>query len=480
MRRTSWAVPAAFLLALAAATGCGKSGTKDLLTLQILGASPADGATNVSVTTTTITVFADRELDSSTISGASVYVNEGGTGGLVQGTVAYSSASKAIVWTLTQTDLNPFFSGQAVLNFETRYTITVTTALRSKQQHPLGKTFQSSFTTLPFQFSVVAIGSDPVPGTTTALVDPFRREVNGKVYETTLQFAVDVPLDPATVTASGNVIVTQGGSQVPGTVRFDAASNTILWTPQGSANPNPAFPGEPLLLTGTSYVCTLTTGLRATSSTAIPATSTAVAFTTLGVAIRSPQATTGVADLLLNEVLANPGTLTANGDSNGDGTIAESQDEFVEIVNVSSDYLNLNGLKIRDYQANTFFEFTLATGDRHRALLAPGKAVIVYGGASSSPSAARLVVGHSKVFWHLTRDTSSGSATFNNTSTDRVEVVSNGGTTTYMVGDWTVPPPDGSSYTRNPDVTGALTDHATVTPGVNFTPGTKVGGQVFP
>lgn len=86
-------------------------------------------------------------------------------------------------------------------------------------------------------------------------------------------------------------------------------------------------------------------------------------------------------DLVINEVLAKP-TGGTGGDANGDGTV-NSDDEFVEVVNVSTKTLLLDGLKIADNGANVV---TVPGG----LCLQPNQAVVAfskYTGTGSFPGA---------------------------------------------------------------------------------------------
>jgi hypothetical protein len=83
-------------------------------------------------------------------------------------------------------------------------------------------------------------------------------------------------------------------------------------------------------------------------------------------------------DLLINEFLADPPDGPApSGDANCDGTRDGSEDEFVEIVNVSTAAVTLEGITISD---GASLRHTFAAG----VILQPGKAVVVYGGGTPS------------------------------------------------------------------------------------------------
>lgn len=76
--------------------------------------------------------------------------------------------------------------------------------------------------------------------------------------------------------------------------------------------------------------------------------------------------------LIFNEILADPASGDA-GDSNGDGTRSSSQDEFVELANVSADTLDLTGWMLGDDEA---INFTFPAGYK----LPPRHLVVVFGG----------------------------------------------------------------------------------------------------
>lgn len=85
------------------------------------------------------------------------------------------------------------------------------------------------------------------------------------------------------------------------------------------------------------------------------------------------------ASLVVNELLADPGTST--GDANCDGVASTTQDEFVELVNTGSGALDLGGASLSDgYGVRHVFP----TG----TVLGSGAAVVVYGGGQALCSAA--------------------------------------------------------------------------------------------
>ncbi len=78
-------------------------------------------------------------------------------------------------------------------------------------------------------------------------------------------------------------------------------------------------------------------------------------------------------DLIINEVLADPGSLN---DSNGDGVFDSSDDEFVEIVNVDLRPYELGGLTLHD---NDKERFAFPAGK----CILPGETIVVFGSYDS-------------------------------------------------------------------------------------------------
>ena len=76
-------------------------------------------------------------------------------------------------------------------------------------------------------------------------------------------------------------------------------------------------------------------------------------------------------DLVINEVMADPGSGVGGQDGNGDGVVDSGDDEFVEIVNVSGATLRLDGVKLSDSGTKTF-AFPAAC-------VAPFQAIVVFG-----------------------------------------------------------------------------------------------------
>ncbi|WP_233262264.1 lamin tail domain-containing protein [Vitiosangium sp. GDMCC 1.1324] len=128
------------------------------------------------------------------------------------------------------------------------------------------------------------------------------------------------------------------------------------------------------------------------------------------------------ARLIINEILANePGSATSG--------------EFVELVNVGGSALDISGWTVSDATA---VRHTFAAG----TVLAPGKAVVVFGGASSIPSGLSNAVAASTGTLNLAN--TSDSVTVKDTAGISVDSFS------YTS---SLASADGVSMNRNPDAT---------------------------
>lgn len=180
--------------------------------------------------------------------------------------------------------------------------------------------------------------------------------------------------------------------------------------------------------------------------------------------------------LTINEVLVDPPDGTA-GDANRDGTRSASQDEFVEIVNASDADINLGGYRLSTRATNG----TDAT--RHvfppDTTLAPGTALVVFGGANAAT--------------FNPRDAAFGGAVITTASTGSLSLVNGGGTITLLDpsdatvdeftygGSTSLEGDRNQSLTRAPDVLGdfALHSLAAEAAGRLFSPGTRIDAAPF-
>ena len=164
--------------------------------------------------------------------------------------------------------------------------------------------------------------------------------------------------------------------------------------------------------------------------------------------------------LVINEFLSDPPN--PGGDANRDGTLDVSQDEFIELLNVSDDPFDLSGYEIHD-----------GVGLRHvfsaGTLLAAGRAIVVFGGGTPAGSFGGSLV----------QTASTGFLGLNN-SGDTISLKTPGGGSNLLEMSY-----DGSvldqAMSRDPDGSGSLVAHSSANGagGTLFSPGTRVDGGDF-
>ncbi|MDP7520167.1 MAG: lamin tail domain-containing protein [Phycisphaerales bacterium] len=162
---------------------------------------------------------------------------------------------------------------------------------------------------------------------------------------------------------------------------------------------------------------------------------------------------------MINEINADPDTL--NGDANGDGEAHYSDDEFVEIVNMSGVEIDLSGWTLSDgYGLRHTYPLGTIVGD--------GCAVVVFGGGTPMGDFGGAIVMVS----------SGGNLSLNNGG-DTVTIADSTGAVQLEVVYGSAG--NNQSITRNPDVYGEnWYDHSTVAPdGALFSPGTRIDGVGF-
>jgi len=177
-------------------------------------------------------------------------------------------------------------------------------------------------------------------------------------------------------------------------------------------------------------------------------------------------------DLKINEFFAADGGTTNGGlDSNCDGSLDQSDDEFIELVNVSNKTLDLTGVT---YSDSAKVWFTFAAQPTGNLTLAPGKAVVIWGGGMPA------CPGVDNFF------TNGGSHTLSlNDAGDTIKIAT-GGATPVTIATATydaslAPTTNRKSANLNPDLTGtAYVLHTAVPNAVgNFSPGKKSDGTAF-
>jgi cysteine-rich repeat protein len=172
-------------------------------------------------------------------------------------------------------------------------------------------------------------------------------------------------------------------------------------------------------------------------------------------------------DLVLNEVMANDGTADTNCD--GVATTADTNDEYVELVNVSTRVLDLTGVTVSDVVGvRATLNASSTRGAGASLSLDPGKAVVVWAGGT--PACAGVAN------WFLA-DTANGLGFNNGGDTVTVKNAAAQTLATYTYTATTA----GKSFNLSPDITGTtyvLHDTLTGAAGA-FSPGKKADGTAF-
>ncbi|HEV8188856.1 MAG TPA: Calx-beta domain-containing protein, partial [Pyrinomonadaceae bacterium] len=181
-------------------------------------------------------------------------------------------------------------------------------------------------------------------------------------------------------------------------------------------------------------------------------------------------------NILINEVLADPPSGIA-GDANHDGVRDGTQDEFVELVNgTSNEAISLSNWTIRTRPAGSTTEttrFTFASGTS----LPAGAAIVVFGGGNFNPS--HPVFGCAQV---VKATTSAGLSLTNSGLTVLVRDGAGNLITQFSYGGSTgLDGGNSQSLTRSPDITGGFMQHraAAGDNGGSYSPGLRLNGTPF-
>lgn len=165
--------------------------------------------------------------------------------------------------------------------------------------------------------------------------------------------------------------------------------------------------------------------------------------------------------LLVNEVLYDPAA-DAPGDANGDGVRSADDDEFVELYN-SNPILDISGYTLSD-AAQVRHTFPAGT------VVPSNGVIVVFGGGTPTGTFGGAI----------TQVASSGLLNLNNAGDVLTLRDANGTTIAVFDINGLSGNPD-EAYTRNPDITGAFVQHATI-PAANgalFSPGRRINGANF-
>ena len=172
-----------------------------------------------------------------------------------------------------------------------------------------------------------------------------------------------------------------------------------------------------------------------------------------------------VANLILNEILYDPSNSGLEGDANGDGDYAQSEDEFVEFVNLSSQPLDMSGYKF--YDAENFDSGTPNHTFPEGSIVPSGGAIVLFGGGNPTGNFGGAVV----------QTSTSGDLNMNNAG-DMVTLTDTEGNVLLTFDIEPLSDNPNESYTRNPDLTGDFVQHGSFSSEL-FSPGTKVDGAPF-
>jgi hypothetical protein len=168
--------------------------------------------------------------------------------------------------------------------------------------------------------------------------------------------------------------------------------------------------------------------------------------------------------LVLNEILYDPSNSGLDGDANGDGAYAQSEDEFVELVNLSSQSLDISGFQLFDAESlGATANHTFPSG----TILEPGNAIVVFGGGTLTGAFGGATV----------QTSTSGDLNLNNAGDELILLDADGNELLRFDIEPLSNNPN-ESYTRSPDLTGDFEQHSANNTAL-FSPGTKTDGTSF-
>ena len=162
----------------------------------------------------------------------------------------------------------------------------------------------------------------------------------------------------------------------------------------------------------------------------------------------------GVAEsVVINEILADP-PAGDDGDANRDGTRHSSEDEFVEILNISGYLVSLEGFTLSDRRTRRSARFAFPPS----TAIGPGERIVLFGGGDPTGFSGQVFVDDGKIGGGLTN------------SGDAVYLISPA-EDTVAVAEYGKEAGADQSIVRHPDGRGAFVRHRTP-PGIDrFSPG---------
>ncbi len=197
----------------------------------VLSTVPANGATAV-LNNTPLTATFSVPMDAATINATTFTVTGPGVTA-VAGTVTYSGVTAT-------------FTPTAPLLGSVLYTASITTGAKDPTENPIAANYVWTFTT----------ALTPAVNSTAPASGAINVPLNQKIAAT-----FNTPMTASTITSSGTFAVkaTTGGAAVPGMVSYDAASNTVVFTPTAA------------LTASTQYTATITTAAQSLQGNALAA-----------------------------------------------------------------------------------------------------------------------------------------------------------------------------------------------------------------
>jgi Ice-binding-like/Bacterial Ig-like domain len=254
----------------------------------VLSTVPANGAVAV-LNNTPLTATFSVPMDATTIN-ATTFTLTGPEVTPVTGSVTYSGVTAT-------------FTPTAPLLGSVLYTATITTGAKDPTGNPMAANYVWTFTTA---LTPAVNSTAPASGATNV-------PLNQKIAAT-----FNTPMTASTLTAAGTFAVktTTGGAAVPGTITYDAASNTVLFAPTAALTASTQYTAtvttaaQSLLgnALAANYVWSFTTGLTANAS-APTVTSTIPIDIATGVPLNQRIAAT-FSTVMDPSTISAPGTFT--------------------------------------------------------------------------------------------------------------------------------------------------------------------------